>query len=194
MPTRRTTRRPLHVAALLGFLLVARPGAGLAQEVTAFEIAGGYTFLGSSAIVDGYGAGWVVGGGWNVTNWLALNLELGGTTHEQALGLLEIDAGFLTLLAGPRVSWSAGRLRPFAQLLAGSAHVDLKLASDFPFPSTGDFDDSHPALQGGGGVDVPIDRSFLIRIAFDYRRVFATEPFSQRRVLTALVYRIGRRR
>ena len=179
---------------MLGLLLAVRPGAGLAQEVAAFEVGGGYTFLGGSEIVDGYGAGWVVGGGWNVTNWLGLNLELGGTTREQALGLLKVDAGFLTLLAGPRVSWSAGRLRPFVQLLAGSAHVDLKVASVFPFPSTGDFDDSHPALQGGGGVDVSVDRSFLIRIAFDYRRVFATDPFSQRRILTALVYRIGRSR
>lgn len=103
------------------------------------------------------------------------------------------EAGFLSLFAGPRFSWSFFRMRPFVQALAGRTDVNLRVTSDFPVPSTGAAADSSPALQIGGGVDVPAYGGVAVRIALDYRRVFAPEPFTQRRALTAVVYSFPRR-
>ena len=187
--TPRGFRRGLLAAALL----VLAPAAGRAQEAGRFEVSGGYSFLGSSAIVDGAGAGWAAGGAWNAAPWLALTVEAGWNAQRQDVGLFVAEAGFLSLFAGPRFSWSSFRMRPFVQALAGRTDVNLRVTSDFPVPSTGDAADSSPALQIGGGVDVPAHGGLAVRIALDYRRVFAPEPFTQRRALTAVVYSFPRR-
>lgn len=178
-------RRALAICAALP---AAAPAAGLAQEPGRFEIAGGWSFAGSSAIVDGYGAGWALGGAWNATPWLALGVETSRNAQRQDVGWLQVDAGFASVLAGPRFAARLARLRPFAQVLAGRTTVDLQVASDVPVPGAGDLSDSSTALQLGGGVDVPVEGGISFRIAFDFRRVFAPRPFTQRRVLTAVVY------
>ena len=175
------------VAALLA-LALTMPARAAAQEVPPLEVAGGYTFLDSSEIVDAFGAGWLVGGAWNATRWLALAIEVNDSGQQQSEGFLHVEASFFTILAGPRAAASVGRLRPFVQLLAGRSRIEVVASSDFPFPSTGDAVDIHPALQLGGGVDIPVDGGFSVRIAFDYRRIFGPNDVSQRRVLTGLVY------
>ena len=174
--------------ALCAALPAAAPAAGLAQEPGRFEIAGGYSFAGSSALVDGYGAGWALGGAWNAAPWLALDVEVGGNAQRQDVGWLQVDAGFASALAGPRFAARFARLRPFARVLAGRATVDLQVASDVPVPGAGGVSDSSPALQLGGGVDVPVEGGVAVRIALDFQRVFAPRPFTRRRVLTAVVY------
>ena len=174
--------------ALCAALPAVAPAAGLAQEPGRFEIAGGYSFAGSSALVDGYGAGWALGGAWNVTPWLALGGEMSRDTQRQDVGWLQVDAGFASVLAGPRFAARLARLRPFARVLAGRTTVDLQVASDVPVPGAGGVSDSSTALQLGGGVDVPLDGGVAVRIALDFQRVFAPRPFTRRRVLTAVVY------
>ena len=175
------------VAALLAIAL-GMPARAAAQEVAPLEVAGGYTFLDSSEIVDAFGAGWVVGGAWNATRWLALAIEVNDTGQQQSEGFLHVDASFFTILAGPRAAASVGRLRPFVQVLAGRSRLGIVASSDLPLPSTGHSVEVHPALQIGGGVDIPVDGGFSVRVAFDYRRVFGPENINQRRFLTGLVY------
>lgn len=174
--------------ALCAALTAAAPAAGLAQEPGRFEIAGGYSFAGGSALVDGYGAGWALGGAWNATPWLALGGEMSRDARRQDVGWLQVDAGFASVLAGPRFAARLARLRPFARVLAGRTTVDLQVASEVPVPGGGGVSDSSPALQLGGGVDVPLDGGVAVRIALDFQRVFAPRPFTRRRVLTAVVY------
>ena len=175
---------------LIVILLPISSVSAQAQENSALEISGGYSFLGNSEVVDGYGAGWVVAGAWNVTQWFVATVEVSGNSQQQDVGLLDVNAGFLSVLGGPRISIPVGRLRPFTHFLFGSTRVDLAVTSMFPVPSTGKVDDVHSALQIGGGADVPIGWGFLVRVAFDYRRVFATQSINQHRVLTGLVYNL----
>lgn len=174
------------MAALCGLVLTAATAE--AQEIGAAEVSGGYAFLGSSEIVDGHTAGWLVGSAWNLAPWLAAAVELNRHSQEQDVGLLLLDARVLSLQAGPRVTMPLGRLRPFAQLLLGRTAVDLELQTVLPPGASGRFDEDRFSWQLGGGVDVAMDRQFWIRIAFDYRRIATTERLSQYRVSTALVY------
>ena len=175
---------------LIVILLPINSVAIQAQETAALEISGGYSFLGNSEVVAGDGAGWVVAGAWNAMPWLGATVEVSGNSQQQDVGLLDVDSGFLSVLGGPKMSISVGRLRPFVHFLVGSTRIDLAVTSTFPILATGKVDDVHSALQIGGGADVPISGGFLVRVAFDYRRVFATQSVNQHRVLTGLVYNL----
>jgi hypothetical protein len=179
---------PTIILVLLVTSTVILPTQTAAQEIKRLEMSGGYTFLDSSEIVDSFGIGWLAGGAWNTTEWLALGIELNSSAQQQSEGFLNIEASFFSLLAGPRVSMSIGQLRPFVLFLAGKTRVDILASSNFPFPETGNFTETSPVIQIGGGIDIPIDEMFSVRIALDYRRIFASTAINQRRLLTSLVY------
>lgn len=73
------------------------------------------------------------------------------------------NTGFVerNYLFGPRVSVSLGKIRPYAQVLIGAAHVSLNdgLGSDTSF-----------ATAVGGGVDYKLIRPLAWRIQADYVR------------------------
>ena len=171
-------------------LLFISPLAAQTDDSTNFEVSGAYIFLHNSEIVDGYGIGWVGSGTWNATKWLGVAFEVEGSTQQQDIGLLDVDANFLSLLSGAKISKDWWKLRPFIKFLGGITTVDLQISSDFEILSSADLNDTRPAIQFGGGVDVPLDSNFLVRLSFDYRHVFRLKPLKQRRVLTALVYRL----
>ena len=177
-----------RVACVFLSLLLLTPLGSRAQEVGSFEVSGGYTFLGSSEIVDGHAAGWVVGGGWNAAQWLALAVDLGRNTQQQDVGLLKVDASFVSVSAGPRFVIPLGKVRPFGQVLVGSTDVELHVRSELPPTSVGNAFERSLSWQVGGGVDVAVERGFALRLVFDYRRVSTSDPFTQKRVLTAVVY------
>ena len=183
----------LFPVLLLPFAITVISVPSLAQEPGKFEVSGGAAFVGNTDIVDGYGPGWVVGGGWYAKRWLAVGIELDRSTHAQELGLLAVDASVVGALAGARVSMLVGPIRPVAQVLAGQAQVSIKAQSDFPIVDTADFYARHKAMQVGGGADVSVDEHFSVRITLDYRRIFGANPFWQRRFTTAAVYRFGGR-
>ncbi len=176
---------------LLVFALAAVSAPSLAQEHGEFEVSGGVTVVGNTDIVDGYGPGWVVGGGWHATSWFAVEVEVDRSRHTQDRRLLAVDASVLGTLAGARVSMPAGPIRPVARLLAGQTQIALNVRSTFPVASTADFFERHGAVQLGGGADVPVGHRVSVRITFDYRRIFAPNPFWQRRFTTAAIYRFG---
>ena len=177
-----------RVACVFLSLLLLAPLGSRAQEVGSFEVSGGYTLFGQ--LGDRRRArGWLGrGGGWNAAQWLALAVDLGRNTQQQDVGLLKVDASFVSVSAGPRFVIPLGKVRPFGQVLVGSTDVELHVRSELPPTSVGNAFERSLSWQVGGGVDVAVERGFALRLVFDYRRVSTSDPFTQKRVLTAVVY------
>ena len=53
-------------------VLLTIPDSGWAQQPGSFEVAGSYSVLGDTELVDGFGLGWFAEGGWHTTRWLSL--------------------------------------------------------------------------------------------------------------------------
>ncbi len=103
--------------------------------------------------------------------------------------------GTLTLYhyaAGARFGATAGRVRVFAQVLAGGVrtHADLTTASGSPFVDG----DSAFMLQPGGGVIVPLTGNYAVVAAADYRRAFFEEYGSENETRVFLGFQIALRR
>ncbi len=178
-------------ATLVAAAWVALSVPSLAQEPGRFELVGGLTTVGAADLVDGVGAGWLVGGGWHPARWLAVVVDIDRSTHGSEVAGLEVDASLLGTLAGARVTTKVGPVRPLAHVLGGQSQIGIRARSSFPVVSAGEFFEHHGAVQLGGGVDIPIHPRGTARIAIDYRRLFAPDPFWQRRLSIAAVYRLG---
>jgi opacity protein-like surface antigen len=83
------------------------------------------------------------------------------------------------MLFGPRVSFSVGNLRPFAEALFGVGHVGTNGGSNTSF-----------ATGLGGGIDYRIFRPIALRFEGDYidTRFFSTTQNNVRRP-TGIVFR-----
>ncbi|HZQ22033.1 MAG TPA: outer membrane beta-barrel protein [Terriglobales bacterium] len=85
-------------------------------------------------------------------------------------------------LFGPRVSMSIGNLRPFAEALAGAAHVNSTVLGS----STSD---TNFAYALGGGVDYKFFRTFAWRVQGDFLQTrFFSNTQNDVRVSTGLVF------
>ena len=180
------------VAAVCGVLVsLALPTSGWAQEPGSLEVAGGYSFLGDSELVDGFGLGWFAEGGWRTTRWLSLTAEVSRHRRTQDVGFIDIDVTFQTLLAGPRVWLPTTRFTPFVHLLAGAPRLDVVARTSIPVAAAGDDAATYPTLQVGGGLEVPIADRLALRVGADYRRVFTDGGVNESRFSTGAVYRFG---
>ena len=142
------------VAAVCGVLVsLALPTSGWAQEPGSLEVAGGYSFLGDSELVDGFGLGWFAEGGWRTTRWLSLTAEVSRHRRTQDVGFIDIDVTFQTLLAGPRIWFPTTRFTPFVHLLAGATRLDVVARTSIPVAAAGDDAATYPTLQVGGGLE-----------------------------------------
>jgi hypothetical protein len=84
-------------------------------------------------------------------------------------------------LFGPRVSFSAGKFRPFAEALVGGAHVDV---------NNGVGSNTSLATAFGGGLDYKIIKPIAWRLQGDYvqTRFFSTTQ-NNVRISTGIVFR-----
>ncbi len=162
-----------------------------AQEPGSLEVAGGYSFLGDSDLVDGFGLGWFAEGGWRTTRWLSLTAEVSRHRRTQDVGFIDVDVTFQTLLAGPRIWLPTTRVTPFVHLLAGATRLDVVARTSIPVTAAGDDAATHPTVQVGGGIEVPIANRLALRVGGDYRRVFTDAGLDESRLLTGVVYRFG---
>ena len=185
-PSPRLLLVPLTWLVMLGV-----PGTVQAQNRPHVELLGGVTWLGTPDVLDEPATGWVVGGIWNLTDAVGLELQAGRLEQAQSVTFLEVNARFLTVLVGPMIALRRGPLHPFAHVLVGTTQLDLIVASDVPFSSSGDSQDTDGTLLLGGGVDLPLARRFRARIAYDYRRVFAAARFYQHGLSASAVYGLG---
>lgn len=202
-------RRIIGVALVL---VVGIPATVSAQEsgappVPAVEVSGGYTFLrdlgDASNDAINFPAGWYASTTVNLNRWFGLVGEVTGS-YKSNLNLgagelnLSTDASEHTFMGGPRFAAKAGRLMPFAQFLAGAAH--LRATMDMPLDIPGHFGvtDTQFAFQPGGGVNVLLTNSLGVHVAGDYRCVvdFAKDGntyANQFRFLTGFTFNFGGR-
>ncbi|MHB8214930.1 MAG: hypothetical protein ACYDDS_02515 [Candidatus Sulfotelmatobacter sp.] len=85
-----------------------------------------------------------------------------------------------TFLFGPRVSMSVGKIRPFAEVLIGGAHLSANdgVGSDTSF-----------ATAIGGGIDYKIIRPVAWRLQGDYVQTRFSGTQNNVRISTGIVFR-----
>lgn len=175
-------------AFVMAFLFLAPPVA-VAQEpggipVPLVEVSGGYMFMrdfSDRPNADGtnFPAGWYFSGAVNPYRWFGVVGEASGSYKNHFdvnySGLrYSNDARVLTFMGGPRFFRKVGRVVPFAQVLAGVAHMRLKTRFSKPFiPGLDNIQESVTdfAVQPGGGVTVLLTEHVGARVAADYRSI-----------------------
>ena len=166
-----------------------------AQDAWNNDLFAGYSMLvvgGSScedcgdAIGEETYHGWHAALGWGLSRRLGLVLDVSGHTGETTLG---DDVDVLSLMAGPRLAFGGGRVRPFVHVIGGvvraSSGIDI-FEVDISESAT-DFGGA-----AGGGVDVGFGDRWALRLAGDYRVVKADSgTTSDPRFSAGAVYRFG---
>ncbi len=154
------------------FVLLCLAAPVAAQDIPAWEIAGGYSF--TRAVTDEVTlpAGWFVSGARNVTDMLAIVGEVSGAYKSEAEFGLEVDRLLFTLMGGVRYYRRLARVTPFAQFLLGGAALGSKVTvggySEWDPNSGPEF-----AIQPGAGVDIRLTDRLAARVQGDWRRLFS---------------------
>ena len=177
-------------AALAIWLIMAAgsPAFGQTPEAPAFELGGGYAFLGGAGLAEGYGAGWFADGGWRATRWLSLVGEAGRHRWRQDLGFIDAETNVDSLAAGVRILHRRPRFAPYVQILVGAVRVNRTTRLVFPVESAVVEDGVSGTLQIGGGIQLPLPARLAVRIGADYRRVFDAYRLHHHRFFTGAVY------
>lgn len=143
-----------YLSALAILLLFCLPKAR-AQDTPAGDLGVSYSFL-RQGITDGVNSnGGTVAAAANLKSWVGLVAEV-GVYHANPSG---VSFNTVTYLFGPRFSYrSHSRVTPFAQVLAGGAHLS----------ASGNGSANGFTYSAGGGVDFGITRRLAFRPQFDY--------------------------
>jgi opacity protein-like surface antigen len=155
-------------------LLLLIPMAALAQGgYPKAELFGGYSYF--RANPDGINLnGWNASVTANITNWFGVEGDFSGHYGSPRIYGFEVpfvDVSSHTFMAGPKLTYRANTVAPFAHLLIGAARA-----------STGAFgyslSDTALATVVGGGIDINVSKSLAIRaIQADYLMTrFQTGP------------------
>jgi hypothetical protein len=147
------------VALLLVGMLMS-PVAAHAADTPRLEVAAGYAFLHDEDISENFPWGWIASVEGNVTSWLRLVGEVGGSYRTLPDSIDPPRLTVYSLTGGPKfTARSYGRIVPFAQVVFGAA-----LSSS----GVGDWDADF-AYQPGGGIDMNFNPHIGVRLEADYR-------------------------
>ena len=182
--------RLIHVAVLAAIVLALSLGRVAAQPRSTLDLTAGATVLRNRNVFEGNRAGWLLAADWNFTERLGVGFEMGRSGGAQTLGFLTADTHTTTMMAGPRVSWTLGPVRVFALVSGGAARLDVEIVTNAPLTSAGSVASTHRAISVGGGVDLAVLDRISVRTAYDLRRVFVSDPYSEHRLLVGVVYAI----
>jgi len=173
--------KPFRLATAL--LVAMGPLAASAQDASKGDAFAGYSMLAS----DGETMhGWHGALGWAVSGRIGLLLDAGGHQGKDAEGT---DVSVLSLMAGPRVTFGAGRLRPFVHVIGG---VVRSKASVTVFDI--EISESSTDFGGAAGGGFDFGDRWALRLAGDYRVVkLEDETASDPRFSAGVVYRFGAR-
>ena len=196
-------RRALCVIGVCIFVFSSAPSVS-AQEVGApllplGEASAGYAFMRDTTTEENFPAGWYFSAAANLNQWFGLAGEITGA-HKKLTDLEPVTAkaNFYTFMGGPRFFVKRGRIVPFAQVLAGAAHLRWKATGPIGALDPTDTDTKF-AFQPGGGVTVLLTPNVSVRGAVDYRRIVFTdadefdEDNSQVRAIAGVVFGWGAR-
>lgn len=200
---------------IIGVALVIAVGisaAASAQEigtppVPAVELSAGYTFLRDftdSTNAINFPFGWYASTTVNLNRSFGLVGEVTGSYKNNLnSGIEELSVSANTsehtFMGGPRFAGKTGRVMPFAQFLAGAAHV--RASMDMPIELPGHFTASATkfAFQPGGGVNVLVTDNLGMHVGADYRCIVDnndggdTTYVKQFRFVTGLTFNWGAR-
>jgi hypothetical protein len=156
---------------MLTFLVVsaAIPGAAQTPPVPPVDLFLGYQSL--HIPHRSYPIGMVVGmsGALSDNKIVRLVGEVGVAIDQATTSTLNGTLALYHYGAGPRFTATAGRVHPYAQVLAGGVHTRADLnQGGAPFSRSG----NAFMLQPGGGVIIPLTRTFSAMGEVNYRRVF----------------------
>jgi hypothetical protein len=132
-----------------------------------------------------YPLGIFVGVSKRLTDMVRIVGEAGLSVDQQSESNLN---GTLTLYqygVGPRLTAGSGRVIPFAQVLVGGVHSrgDLTTTVGAPFSASS----NGFMIQPGGGIIVPVTRTFAFSGGFNYRRVmFANDSDNETSLFAAV--------
>ncbi len=166
-------------------LAVGSTGAS-AQHASKGDVFAGYSMLAS----DGETMhGWHAALGWGV--WgpnVGLVLDVSGHQGSDAEGT---DVSVLSLMAGPRLTFGAGRLRPFVHVIGGGVRAKASV-SVFDVEISESSTDFGGAA--GGGFDLGFGERWALRLAGDYRVVKVDEGTARDpRFSAGVAYKFGAR-
>jgi opacity protein-like surface antigen len=170
---------------LAAVLLVAMgPVAAPAQDAPKGDVFGGYSML----VSDGETMhGWHAALGWGLSGRIGLLLDASGHQGSDAEGT---DVSLLSLMAGPRVGFGSGRLRPFVHVIGGIVRTKASV-SVFDVEISESSTDFGGAA--GGGFDLGSGERWALRLAGDYRVVkVGDETARDPRFSAGVAYRFGR--
>ena len=161
------------------------------------EASAGYAYMRDTTREENFPAGWYFSAAANLNLWFGLAGEITGA-HKKLTDLEPVTAkaNFYTFMGGPRFFVKRGRRVPFAQVLAGGAHLRLKATGPIGALYPTDTDTKF-AFQPGGGVTVLLTPN--VSVAVDYRRILFTdanefdEDNSQVRAIAGVVFGWGAR-
>lgn len=175
---------------LIGFLLLVISGFAAAQVPTSGNVFFGYSYYnanvnGNRTSLDGWNGSvegkvfpfiGIVGdfsgydGSQNVTSCNPVGQCIGGN----------INFTEHNYLFGPRVSFSVGKVRPFAEVLIGAGHIHINDGNS----------DTAFATAVGGGLDYKIFHLLALRVQGDYIHTdLFNFPQNNVRISTGLVFR-----
>jgi outer membrane protein with beta-barrel domain len=171
------------VAAAL--LLTVGATSASAQDAPRGDVFAGYSMLASDGETMHGGHAAL---GWDVSGRIGLLLDVSGHQGSDAQGT---DVGVLSLMAGPRVTFGSGRVRPFVHVIGGIVRskasvsvFDVEISE-----STTDFGGA-----AGGGFDLGFGVRWALRLAADYRVVKIDEETARDpRFSAGVVCRFGAR-
>ena len=146
-------------------LMLLIPMAAMAQgDYPKAELFGGYSYFRSNP--DGFNLnGWNASATANITNWFGVEGDFSGHYGSPRVFGFEVpfvDVSSHTFMAGPKLTYRAKTVVPFAHFLIGAARA-----------STGAFgfsiSDTAMAAVAGGGIDINVNKSLAFRaIQADY--------------------------
>jgi hypothetical protein len=145
-------------------LMMMMTAAGFAQIPTSGNVFLGYSYNRADTGLDNRGNlnGWEGSIEGKVLPYVGIVADVSGhygTLPDQFVGV-NAPTHVVSYLVGPRVSFSTGKLRPFAHILFGAAHVS---EADFAFSnSETDFADAI-----GGGIDYHLIPRVSWRVQLD---------------------------
>jgi hypothetical protein len=164
-------------------LALALPASALAQDAPRAEISAGYAFARASEVNlhGGYGA-------LDLSLGRSLGLELAGGLQSGSVDGSDIDR--TTLLLGPRFVWRRAGLTPFVYALGGivrdSSGLDV-------FDVSIRVKETNAAGVLGAGLDLPLGRSWAVRVQADYLLKGGEGDSEASRAAVGIVYRAGAR-
>ncbi len=153
----------MHKVLFGTFFLFVVPFVAMAQpEYPAAEVFGGYSYF--RAEPDDLNLnGWNASVTGNVTDWFGVEGDFSGhygrLLNEFNEPIPGVHINQHTFMVGPKLTYRAGSISPFAHFLIGGARAGTH---DVEFGNTSDW---ALATVIGGGVDINVSRSVAVRVA-----------------------------